>query len=131
MKKVLILLVVSIGLSACIAKGEYIRPSDALIDKETLIGTTGRVSGFLTCHSDYCTIYEKKSGLGMAEGSQIVVKTDSLSREDKKFVFTKCPIGEPCAVMVSGKFIKGALNNIALNATTIEKLGMTGLKGMF
>jgi hypothetical protein len=91
MKKLLTIVALSIFLTACMhmPQEDYIRPSDVLLDKATLIGNTGNVVGALSCTGgNYCQLYEKGGKLGLESGSYVAVVTDNLSREDRKFILT-------------------------------------------
>lgn len=111
-------------ISGC-SKQSFIRPSDVLVDKAALIGTSGNVGGYAACSDDYCNVYENKNGLGIIDGSSVTFTIDKLPREDKKFLLTTCKVGNPCHLVVSGKYIKNSIRSIVIEATAIEKIGMT------
>ncbi|MCO1335102.1 hypothetical protein MO867_12245 [Microbulbifer sp. OS29] len=111
-------------------QGDYLRPSDVVADKNSLLGQEISVTGYLACNSDFCQLYEGKSRMGIPEGAKIGVKIDELPSADKKFVIKKCTISadETCALQVTGTLKKGALpSSPDLVADAIHKLGITGL----
>jgi hypothetical protein len=109
----------------CNSNQNFIRPSDVLIDKTSLIGTTGNVGGHLACSNDLCTINESTRGM-VINGSRVFVKINTLSREDRRFVIQHCAIDDPCQLVVTGEFIQHGIE-VGIQAKKIEKLGITKL----
>lgn len=132
MKKTFLGLAASIFLSGCFPQKDFIRPSDAIVDKVSLAGSgsIGNIGGYLSCQDDFCTIHETiiRFGVtkGVPDGSSIVVNIDVLSREDKKFLVTKCVMGRVCEIVVTGKY-SFLGNSLIVEATEIEKVGLTKL----